>query len=484
MRMFTSMTGQRLRFVVLLTVLALVVAACGTRLSDEERAVYTARGGGGGQSDSGSGDFGESGEFGDGSGDVGGGETGTADGGGAPDASGGGGGGGEDAGGGDSGGGAPGGGPAAAGDDPCAGSASGESGVSDSTITIGNVSQLSGAIPGFAQESVRGAQAYVAFVNATGGLCGRELELLVADDGFDASRNASETSKLEPRVLAFGGSFSVTDSGMAVALRGKNITDVGVPTNKERQQLPNTFTHLVSNNSGKPGAEWKYAASKGAKKAIVVHVAAAAARDEGLKAKASMESAGLTVEMLEISNTQFSFAGPAQAVMNSGAQLMLFISDVNASVQMLTEMRDRGPPLPFEWYRIAYGPEFLERAGDKAEETVAFTETLPFEEAGKNEEMAMFQEWLRRVSPSSTPNFQAINSWIAMKLLVESIRDIDGDITRDALLASVKSKTAYAAGGLIEPINPSLKDAAVCKVVVRVRGGKWVREAPASGFVC
>lgn len=477
-------TGPRRATLLVLGVLALLVAACGTRLSEEERALYTGgndetspsvEGTGIGSDDRGStrSSTRPTSDGGTGSGtDTGGtgGENASEGGGQGASSEGGqeGAGAGQDA----------------AGQEGCAASASGEKGVTDETITIGNVSQLSGPVPGFAQKAVNGAQAYVAFVNATGGLCGRELVLEVADDAFDASRNASEVSRLEPRVLAFGASFSVSDSGFATELAGTNVLDVGIATSPERQQYENYYTHLPGQTEPVAAPEWKYASRQGATKGIIVHVAAAAARNEAENVVANMREVGIEAERLEISNTQFSFAGPARNVMDSGADIMVFISDLNASVQMVTEMRELGPPLPFEWYRIAYGQEFLDRAGSLAEGTMAFLEFLPFEEAGQNEEMARYQEWLARVAPDSSPSFDSINSWIAMKMLVQAIRGVEGDLTRDGLLASMQRITSYDAGGLIEEMNPAGRQTGRCKLAVRVQDGAWVREAPPSGFLC
>ncbi len=321
-------------------------------------------------------------------------------------------------------------------------------------------------------------------MNANGGLCGRELRYQVADDGFEASRNASEASKLKEQVYAFGAGFSVSDSGMATALSGTNVLDVGVGTTPERQGYENFYSYLVSDGGPAVDPEWKYAKSKGATKGIIVHVAAAAARNEAERAQASMRGAGIEAELLEISNTQFSFSGPARNVMDSGSQIMVFISDLSASVQMVSEMRELGPPLQFEWYRIAYGQEFLNRAGGNAEGSAAFLEFLPFEEAGSNEEMATYIQWLKRVAPDANPTFDSIGSWISMKLLVQAIRGVEGDLTRDALLASMQKITTYDAGGLIEPMNPAGRESGACKTLVRVKGGKWVREAPANGFLC
>ena len=65
---------------------------------------------------------------------------------------------------------------------------------------------------------LRGAQAYLRFVNARGGVNGRQIELELLDDGGDAARAAANARRLieHDRVLAL---FSVAGSGASLAVR-------------------------------------------------------------------------------------------------------------------------------------------------------------------------------------------------------------------------------------------------------------------------
>ncbi len=356
-----------------------------------------------------------------------------------------------------------------------------EVGVADDVITIGNVSQLSGVIPGFAQPAIDGAQAYVAYTNANGGVCGRALELVVADDGFDAARNSAEVKRLSSSVLAFGGGFSVSDSGYSTALAGTNIVDSGTATTAERKASENNY-NAIPLIAG--GPEFVHAAKQGVTKAVIVHVAAAAGRTQAEAQQERLEQAGIATELLEVSNTQFSFAGPARNVMDSGAQLMVFISSVSGAVQMAKEMRELGPPLDFEIYAGIYGPSFIEQAGKNAEGAVSVLQFLPFEEAASNAELTNYIGWLNRVAPNEPPGFYSFMGWVQMKILIDAIRGVDGPLTRDALLASMQTFTAFDADGAIPPVDLVNKSGQGCKVLVTVANGKWTRLAPSSGFVC
>src|SRR5581483_9406151 len=65
---------------------------------------------------------------------------------------------------------------AAAGSAPCA-AASTAPGVSKDTITVANISTVSGPVPGLGATAVAAVRAYAAYRNSTGGVCGRKIDV-------------------------------------------------------------------------------------------------------------------------------------------------------------------------------------------------------------------------------------------------------------------------------------------------------------------
>ncbi|MEO7429673.1 MAG: ABC transporter substrate-binding protein, partial [Acidimicrobiales bacterium] len=114
-------------------------------------------------------------------------------------------------------------------------------GVTKDRIYLGNVSTLSGPVPGLFHGALVGAQAWAAMINSQGGIDGRLIEVKSGDDGLDTGRNKNAHKALKDSVLGFMGSFSVVDGGGVSELQGTNIPDVGVPLDPNRFTLPNNF---------------------------------------------------------------------------------------------------------------------------------------------------------------------------------------------------------------------------------------------------
>lgn len=483
-KIFVGGDSSYRRVTSVLFALALLAAGCGTRLTDDERAFYagtgqlsgsteTANGGSGtagaasGPSVNGTGPT-QAGASGNGATGANGAATGPAvvEGGGpTPDA--------------------------ASTSEACAGPST-EVGVTADTITLGGVFQLSGLLPRFAQTGAYGAQAYAEYLNASGGLCGRQVEYIVADDGFDASRNADETSRLVARALSLVGGFSAADGGASDVLAATNVLDLGIATTPDRQRVPGHFPGLsperpdaVDAGIGTPAPEYRYAVQNGATRAAIVYVSAAAGRYAATFVGNDMRSAGMDVVLeLEVSPTQFSYASTARAIADSGAQFVICLLEINGSVQLAEELSRIDSDVVFPYYRLAYDQRFLDQAGAAAEGAVNFVEFVPFEEQGTNEALDRFLTYFDQVAPGASPTFQAIQGWVAMELYAQVIRSLPGPITRDGLLAAAASLGQVQSGGLYEPFNFGSRERPSCKVVVRVVNGRYQRESPATGFIC
>lgn len=92
----------------------------------------------------------------------------------------------------------------------------GSSGRAAPALPIGSTGPLTGS--GASADVLRGEQAYFRFVNARGGVNGRQIELELLDDGGDAARAAANARRLIDRDGVFA-LFSVVGSDASLAVR-------------------------------------------------------------------------------------------------------------------------------------------------------------------------------------------------------------------------------------------------------------------------
>lgn len=460
------------RALALALAVALGVAACGTELSDEERAQFLQSGTGSQEAAQDGGSTGGDSSVGtDGSSTAA--ATGGATGGTAGTAGG-------------TAGGTTGGSTGGASGPAACNAPSTEVGVTGDKITLGGVFQLSGPVTGFAEQFLNGVRAKLAQVNGAGGVCGRTVEYLSRDDGFDASRNASQTRDLMGKVLAISGSFSTVDNGGATALAGSNVPDVSVAGTADRFNLPNHVSHSHFPTTQTPFPEFDHLEAQGMKTAVLVYVSLASARGLMNTYETVLATHGIkVVKRIELSPTQFSYDATAREIANSGAEVMYFLHELNAASSMAQALANVPHKLKYPIFSsFSYGQNFLELAGPAAEGTMTVLNFTPFEEAASSAPTREFLKWLQQVAPGANPTYDALNGWTSATLLLESIQNIPGPITRASLLATLKAVKDFDANGAWAPTRPNEKLSAACNLLMRVKGGKYVREAPAQGFLC
>lgn len=387
--------------------------------------------------------------------------------------------------------------PAAAGAGATAGQAAGcvpegasDVGVTPDAITLGQVGTISGPIPGLSQTAVDGVRAYVAYRNANGGVCGRELQLLSGDDRLDTGQNRAEHARMADQVFGFVGGWSVVDDGGASVLAGTNIPDVGIAITDTRAALANNFSSNPIDLQGGSGAIAvleHMVSTYQPSSAAVVWGAQATARARAQGYVRDLEALGVTVSVQrEVQVTETNYVPVAQEIENQGAELVITALELTGISRLAQAFQQVGylPEVPF-YGAQTYGDRFLELAGDAAEGTILGITHPIIEEAGSGGPLDAFVEWTERVNPGAQVDFFTFQGWVAADMFADAIEAAGPAPTRDAVLQVLSTYTRFDADGLVAPFDPAGKRNSDCFLVVTVRDGQWARVHPqGGGFAC
>ncbi len=366
-----------------------------------------------------------------------------------------------------------------------------EVGVTDDRILLGNVSLLSGAIQGFANTAVGGAKAFVAYQNSRGGVCGRALELSVADDRFDSGTNRSEHDRLSREVLAFVGSLSVVDDGGVSVLRDTNIPDVSLALSDEKLALRNSVSptpiDVEAKSLGAVPLVQYFMETEGITDFALIWPAQATARNRAGDYRNDFLDAGLeSAYESEVAVTETNYTPHAAAICAAepDALLLTTVLEVNGMARLMKAIRQQGclPKLANVGTQ-AYGAQYPELAGEAANGTRIILQSDIVEGTDVPLTKA-FAEWFRRVNPGLVPDYFAVQGWVAGHLLVTAMTNAGPELTRDRVLSELLALDGYDGEGMIVPIDPVAKERAPCFMVAAVVDGAWVREDPPSGFRC
>ncbi|ATW51517.1 ABC transporter substrate-binding protein [Streptomyces peucetius] len=76
-------------------------------------------------------------------------------------------------------------------------------GVTDKTITLGVLTDMTGVYASLGKSVTQAQQLWAKQTNAAGGICDRKIELTVRDHGYDPQKAVAGYTELEPKVLGF-----------------------------------------------------------------------------------------------------------------------------------------------------------------------------------------------------------------------------------------------------------------------------------------
>jgi ABC-type branched-subunit amino acid transport system substrate-binding protein len=363
---------------------------------------------------------------------------------------------------------------ATAGGSTCKPGSATSTGVSATEVKVGNVSQLSGLVPGFGQTGVNGVKAYFAYINSTGGVCGRKVTLVQGDDRFQAATNRSETDKLAGQVIAFAGSTSVVDDGGAPVLDQVGIADVSLATTPPRTASPNNFNpNPIDPTEGAGNGQDKVLRylhdTRGITKGAIFYTDVATGVNQSKRYAIDFQHAGIdVVATYAVAPTATNFRSQAADMKQKGVEVVVTIAEIN-TISNLAQ---------------AYSQKLVTLAGSAAEGSVVGLIFHIPEEASANPAIATMVNWYKKVAPGADLDFFGLLGWVAGEMVTRAIADAGPDPTQAKVLAALKTYTNYKSEYVV-PINPAGKKTPTCFLVAEVKGGKWVKTHPnGTGFAC
>jgi ABC-type branched-subunit amino acid transport system substrate-binding protein len=367
-------------------------------------------------------------------------------------------------------------------------------GVTGDSITVANVSILTGPVPGLFAGAVNGTDAFLAYQNSLGGVYGRKLKLAAADDQFDCGQNRAIHEANVKKSFAFVGSFSLFDNcGAQVLAANPGVPDIHNALSLDAQKLPNNFSSQPIRQGSATGHLTYF---KGKAPDAVAHSASMigdvqSARDSWQGAKAAAESLGYRFDYERVfAPTETDFTGDIVQMRSRGVRLLFLIAvDVKAAARIVqAAARQNWKPDLIALGASAYDPQLIPLGGKEALEGVyGFLPTAMYlgEDRSVNKEVDLFLTWLKRTKPNANPDLFTVYGWASARLFVQALQAAGPKATRESLLTALKGITQFDANGILARGNPAAKQPPHCYIITRITDGKFTRvDSPAPGFRC
>ncbi len=366
-------------------------------------------------------------------------------------------------------------------------------GVTSTSITVGNVSIISGPVPGLFEGASIGVKAYFDYINSKGGVDGRKLLVEAKDDAFSGQQNETETQDAINSDFAMVGSFSLFDGyGCKALAADPAVPDVSVTLDPNAGALPNDFS-ADPTVLGSTLGTWQYYKKHYPKDLnIGTIVSDTSSAEEQMNGElAAAKSVGYKVTYVDdINPLQSDFTTDVINMRSKGVNAVdltgidwqdaaIFVENANT--------QNWHPGLIFSGGPV-YADQFISHAGGPAATNgIMIGQSFPLylgQDASTVPAVKLFLEYTKKVNSSWVPDLYTLFGWASGQLFVQALQAAGPHPTRGAVIAQLKKITSFDASGMVSPTNPAQKKPSGCFVMATIKNGQYVRVLPKTGFDC
>ncbi|MEJ8826085.1 ABC transporter substrate-binding protein [Variovorax humicola] len=353
-------------------------------------------------------------------------------------------------------------------------------GVTANSIKIGVQVPLTGPVALSGEQIRAGEVAYMSMINDRGGVNGRKIELIIEDNEFSAQKGVTAVRKLVTRdnVFAMVGGNGVSQFNPVLPFLDEQQVPVinaytGVVDwyNPVRQRVFGVYPPLEFSAQ----AIGRWAAKEGHKKILVAHFDAAIAVSfsKMIEPGAKTANPNVEVELMPVKLGTVDYTPIALEIMRKNPDVVIAANILQEFVALTKELRTQGSKVPVFTLPInvlqsvlALAPEPLE--GVKA---LSFTRSPTADTPALKE----YRDALAKYVPSQKADFVSLFTFAASKIFVEALSRVKGELTYDALYASLHSLKDYDSG-ILPPVtfSPTSHLGVTSFFKMIAHNGQWV----------
>lgn len=376
-----------------------------------------------------------------------------------------------------------------------AGNTASAPGVTATTITVGNVSGLTGAVSDSFTPGSQAVQALFNSINRFGGICGRQLKVQVEDDQQSSSSNNADIESLIPHVLAFVGSLSDADNGGVAAMQAAGTPDMGPAINVNRSNSSVFWSATGGSVTVKNGQAYL---NDGWLKGLQQYhqmpkSMAVLSYNIPISAEAGQQFAAVMKQLgVSICYTNYSIPPAPGTVMGSvvtsmqqnGCGGVFTTMDVVGNADMLQDMAaDNFHPSLVSTTYEGYTPDQISLAGSQNAQNL----DIGLSSVPLNAQVPGIQVYTQEMNvyePGKPLTEFGLDAWADAELFVYALLKAGRNPTRASLTSALNAVQNWTSGGAFGAYTPHNRTGPPCISNVQYRGNNWVQTWPSSGLFC
>ena len=323
------------------------------------------------------------------------------------------------------------------------GTAFAEDGVSDGKIVFGQVAALQGPAQALGQGMRQGILAAFEAANRAGGISGRKLELKSLDDGYEPEKTVEATKRIldEDKVFALVGAVGTPTSkaGQPIATAEK-VPFIGPFTGAEF--LRNPYNRYVVNIRSSYFQETEAWIDHLVKDLTISRIAILYQDDafglaglEGVQRAMAKRNMSLVAEGTFKRNTT-AVKSALLDIMKARPEAVVTVAPYKPVAEFIKLAHQVKMQAVFVAISFVGSDSLAQELGDQGTGVIV-TQVVPFPWDTTLPVVKSYQSALTAVDRNAKPGFVSLEGYLAGRLVVEALKRIKGEPTREALLDAI-----------------------------------------------
>jgi ABC-type branched-subunit amino acid transport system substrate-binding protein len=329
-----------------------------------------------------------------------------------------------------------------------------ENGVSSDKIVLGQAAALDGPAAALGQGMREGLLAAFDEINKAGGVKGRMIDLISADDGYEPNKAIEAAKKLidQDKVFALvGGVGTPTSAAVQPIAAEAGVPFIGAFTGAEFLRDP--FKANVINVRASYFQETEtmvehLTADLGVTRIAIFYQddAFGQAGLAGVKRALDKRKMALVAEGTFERNT-VAVKGALLSIKKGEPEAVIMIGPYKPCAEFIKLARQ--VKLDSVFVNISFvGSDALAKELGSTGAGVVVTQVVPFPKDSSISLVGRYQAALKAVKPDATPGFVSLEGYMVGRFVAMALEKIDGDITRKALLDAVAKTATFDLNGV------------------------------------
>lgn len=320
-----------------------------------------------------------------------------------------------------------------------------ETGVTDSRILLGQSAAFSGPAAQLGIDLHAGAKLYFDSVNKQGGIHGRKIEIITADDKYEPELAAENTRRLiqTGHVFALFGYVGTPTSNAALPIFTSAKVPFFAPFTGARS-LREPFNRQIFHIRAGYIEETEHLVDQLERvgvRNIAVFYQNDAYGQAGLDGvQRALTKRGLTlVDSAPVERNTRNVGPAAQKLLAKRPDAVIQVSTYGASAALVKQMRTAG--YTGQFHNVSFvGSQPLANALGADGPGVGVSQVVPFPWKASNPVVAEYTRELKKAG-TAEPNFSSLEGYIAAKVFAEGLRRAGPDLSREKFIAALETIT-------------------------------------------